>query len=263
MSQLSDWSIKHQGLEDELARWSNAGRKIRLFLRDDDAVSDTPPLRQLIALCQRYSVPLLLAAVPKFADETLAHLVNPVPLVTGAVHGYAHQSHSPVGHKPCELDGFRPLEKVVAEMRAGRARLLALFDGRVSGLLVPPWNRIHDEVLAHVAEAGFEGVSAHGWPDASPTVKMVNVHVDIIFWSGGTVGRSPNWVDAQLAANLGEARMRGWQPIGILTHHLVHDAQAWTVLEQIFMMFSQPNAEWVTADSIIPGHLSARLPDQA
>lgn len=263
MNELNDTKGTRQELEDEVVRWSDAGRKITLFLRDDDAISDTPALRQLLALCQGFSVPLLLASVPKFADKTLARLVNPLPLVTGAVHGYAHQNHSPVGQKPCELDRFRPLEKVIAEMRDGRVRLLALFEGRVSGLLVPPWNRIHGEVLAHIAEAGFEGVSAHGWPEARPVVNMVNVHVDIIHWSGGGVGRTRNWIDQKLAANLAMARLRGWQPVGILTHHLVHDAQAWSALEHIFTMFSAVDAEWVAADSLIPGRRSADMQDQA
>ena len=50
-------------LEAELQHWQEAGQRPRLFLRDDDAISDTPALRRLIGLCEQHNVPLLLAAV--------------------------------------------------------------------------------------------------------------------------------------------------------------------------------------------------------
>ncbi|MGI9402468.1 MAG: polysaccharide deacetylase family protein, partial [Rhizobiaceae bacterium] len=186
MTQASD-RVPEQLLTEEFALWKAADRQVRLFLRDDDAISDTPALRKLSELCEQNSAPLLLAAIPKFADNSLAELVKRSPLLTPAVHGFAHVNHSPLGQKTCELDRFRPLEVVIREMKTARKKLHDLFDGNVSALLVPPWNRIHDEILPHVIPLGFGGISAHGWKKPQTLIPAVNVHLDIMHWSGGTV----------------------------------------------------------------------------
>lgn len=240
-----------QLLIEEFAMWIAENRQIRLFLRDDDAISDTPALRKLSDMCAHYSAPLLLAAIPKFADKSLAKLIGKVPLLTPAVHGYAHVSHSPMDHKPCEHDRFRPLETVVEEMVTARETLSALFDRNLSGLLVPPWNRIHDEVLPHITQSGFAGISAHGWMKDAMRAPMVNVHMDIMHWSGGVVGRDREWIYRELAENLATARKSDWQPVGILTHHLVHDDQAWDSLEAILEVAEIHRAKWIAADDLL------------
>lgn len=238
-------------LADEFALWAAEDRQVRLFLRDDDAVSDTAALRKLSTMCQNNSAPLLLAAIPKYSDKSLARLVKKTSLFTPAVHGYAHVSHSPTSEKPCELDHFRPLEIVLEEMSKAREILSVLFDRDISSLLVPPWNRIHDEVLPHIAGSGFSGISAHGWMNGPPLVPTVNVHIDIMHWSGGVVGRSREWIYRELCINLETARKSGWKPIGILTHHLVHDDQAWDSLDAIFEVTKTVDAKWIEADSLL------------
>jgi hypothetical protein len=240
-------------LRQEVELWRALGQQPRFFLRDDDAISDTPALRMLFGQCEQSDAPLLLAAIPEPADESLGRAVRAFGLATGAVHGFAHRNNAPKGEKTCELDRHRDIATVLGELQAGRARLLALFGGRLSGLLVPPWNRINDEVAARVHEAGFLGISAHGWLTAPPPHRLatVNAHVDIIHWSGGRVGRNPEWVANQLAVNLAEARLRGWRAIGILTHHLAHDDAAWAVLGDIFAFARSQEIGWVAADDLI------------
>ena len=240
-------------LEAELQHWQEAGHRPRLFLRDDDAISDTPALRRLIGLCEQHNVPLLLAAIPRDADASLGKLVRNAPLVTGAVHGYAHIDHTRPGQKVCELGTDRPLETVLAELVLGRDRLLELFGEPPSALLVPPWNRIHEPVLAAIGRAGFGGVSRHGWPGGPAPAGLVeiNTHVDIMHWSGGTIGRESDWVVGELAANLAIARKQDWQAVGVLTHHLDHDDQAWAVLEACFQFFDGDTADWIGADTLL------------
>jgi len=242
-------------VEREMERWQQAGQQPRLFLRDDDAVAATPALDRLTRVIRRHEVPLLLASIPAHAEESLGAAVRGEELITGAVHGWAHRDHSPIGEKPSELGPHRPPETVLGELRRGRERLGELFGGQLSELLVPPWNRIDETVLALAGEAGFGGVSAHGWLDATPPVAMVNVHIDIIHWSGGRVGRSAEWIAAELARNLAEARKRGYRAIGILTHHLDHDEAAWAGLEAILSRLGPQNAtwhaEWIGADDLI------------
>lgn len=238
------------GLDAELERWRAAGRRPRLFWRDDDAVRDTPALRRLLDLAQRRGAPVLVAAIPAGAEASLAAALADSPLATGAVHGWAHQSHSPPGEKPSELGTHRAIDIVLDELRAGRRRLLDLFEGRLSDLLVPPWNRIDAAVEVRVGEAGFSGVSAHGWRDGP--VASVNVHIDNIHWSNGRVGREAEWIRTELARNLGEARRRGWRAVGVLTHHLSHDEKAWAGIETILADLGPERADWVAADELLP-----------
>jgi hypothetical protein len=240
-------------LEHELAAWDAAGKGPRFFLRDDDAIEDTPALRRLFEASESAGAPLLLASIAAHARPSLGEAVRGFGLASGAVHGFAHANHAPVGQKPCELDHYRPLATVMGELGAARDNLLALFGGRLSGLLVPPWNRIHDAVAAHVHELGFTGISAHGWLTHPPVHRLasVNAHIDIVHWSGGAIGRDWPWMAGELATALCEARLRGFRAIGILTHHLVHDDAAWRVLAETIAFAAQNGIGWVAADTLI------------
>jgi hypothetical protein len=256
-----------KALESELGEWRSAGRAPRLFLRDDDAISDTPALRRLFQMCETFRSPLLLAAIPAPADESLGRAVRAFELATGAVHGFRHANHSPKGEKPCELDRNRGPDLVLGELREGRAKLAALFGGRLSQLLVPPWNRIHDEVATHVHEAGFAGISAHGWLTRAPTHRLatVNAHIDIVHWSGGRTGRDPEWVSGELAKALREARIRDFRAVGILSHHLAHDEAAWSVLGDVFDFANATGLSFIAADELIaePAEMPEPLHAQA
>jgi hypothetical protein len=233
----------------ELERWRASGMRPRLFLRDDDAVDDTPALRRLFAACERAGAPLLLAAIPALATPALGRVAMDHPLVMPAVHGYAHASHSPRGEKPCEIGRHRAPETVLSELAAGRNRLLDLCAGTISGLLVPPWNRIHDELVGRIGEAGFAGISAHGW-ERRAGARFVNAHIDIVHWSAGGAGRTGEWLLGELARNLGAARALGGRAVGILTHHRAHDETAWAGLDLIFSIFAG-EARWVAADDLL------------
>ena len=43
----------------------------------------------------------------------------------------------------------------------------------------------------------------------------------------------------------------GNETIGILTHHLVHDAAAWVFLEHLFEITSDYNAQWLSYDALM------------
>ncbi|MFZ1816013.1 MAG: polysaccharide deacetylase family protein [Rhizobiaceae bacterium] len=239
-------------IEKELDAWQQAGLTPRLFLRDDDAIEDTVALRRLCELTLRFRVPLLLAIIPDPARESLVPLLSSHPHVTPAVHGFRHQRHSPKGEKTSELGDHRPAATVLGELRQGREKLVRLFAGNVSGILVPPWNRISATIRDRVGEAGFEAISAHGWDTDGSAVAMVNAHVDIIHWSGGKVGREADWVFSQLATNLEMARQCGGAPVGVLLHHLDHDARAWSSLQELFIWSAaHEQIAWVAADSLI------------
>ena len=248
-------------LEAEMAQRARAGLEARIFLRDDDAVSDTAALQRLFALCGEYDAPLLLACIPEPADQGLGRAVRSMPLVTGAVHGFAHANHAPAGEKPCELGLHRGMDKVLEELSRGRTKLEDLFEGELSDILVPPWNRIHDEVASRAGEAGYGGISAHGWqerPAAAPAI-FVNVHVDVVHWSADRVGREADWAFGEMANALAFSRGKGNAAVGILAHHLAHDEKAWATLETLLKRLAGLGCRFVSAD----GELERRLPSQA
>lgn len=208
-----------------------AGETVEVWLRDDDAVSHTAALDRLTALCERHAIPLLLAVIPEPAGEDLARFVGSHPILLPTQHGYRHANHAAPGERARELGGQRSHDIVFAELARGRAKLETLFGARNAGILVPPWNRIESRLLPGLPALGFTGLSTFGPErDAVPGLKVLNCDLDIIDWRNGRIGR-PHDKLAEKLASLIRDRQGEPRPIGLLTHHLVHDASAWAFLE--------------------------------
>ena len=216
-------------LLDEIARRADSGKPLRLWLRDDDAVEPTDVLDRLLALTERHGVPLLLAVIPAFTGEVLAGRLESEPHVSVAVHGWAHRNHALAGHKNQELGDHRPAGTVLGELGEGFERVSALHGSRFVPMLVPPWNRIAASVAAGLPDLGFEALSVFG-PEKPAPLKMLNTHVDIIDWRGTRGGRPAEAVIADLVS----VSKSHAGPIGLLTHHLVHDEAAWELMALIF-----------------------------
>lgn len=238
--------------DDELRRWERAGLVPRFWLRDDDATAPSQALDRLITIIRRHDVPLLLAVIPVGATKALADRLENEPLVTPCTHGYAHKRHTPETERAVELGGTREPDAVLAELGAGRQRLIELFGARLSAILVPPWNRIAPEIARRVHECGFGGLSTWSWQEAETRLPQLNTHLDIIDWHAGRKGRPLDWAAAELARRLREARERGGRPVGLLSHHLVHDAQAWATLEALIAFLARDRAlRFHRADDLI------------
>ncbi len=220
-------------VDDELALWKAAGLTPRFWLRDDDAVEPTPPLERLIEFARRHDLPVLLAVVPAGATRALAERLVGEPLVTPCQHGFAHRNNAAKGAPSLELGGERPTGDILADLAAGRARLLEIFGERLSGILVPPWNRMAPDVAARLHELGFTGLSTWSWQRKGTRLPEINAQVDVMDWAGGHRGRDLAWTVGELLRRLAQARERGGAPLGILAHHLVHDGRAWTTLDEL------------------------------
>ncbi|HWK63861.1 MAG TPA: polysaccharide deacetylase family protein [Rhizobiaceae bacterium] len=225
--------MKHFGaVGAELDIWRIEGLQPRFWLRDDDATEPSASLDRLIDLVRRFDVPLLLAVIPALATNALAARLTSEPLVTPCAHGYAHRNHMPAGEKAVELAG-RDVEAGLADLKAGRRRMLDLFPARLSDILVPPWNRIAPELAARVHECGFTALSTWSWQNSGTTLPELNAQVDVMNWAGGRTGHDLEAIAAELLRRLRQARERGGAPLGILSHHLVHDEAAWSTLEAL------------------------------
>jgi len=245
-------------LDEELARWADAGCVATLWWRDDDATAATPELAPLAALAREYDVPVALAAVPAALDDSLAATLAGLPQCTVVQHGYAHRNHAPAGAKARELGLDRPLASVAAELRLGRGLLDRMFGARFVPVLVPPWNRIDAEVSAALPAQGFVGLSTFGpraAREAAPGVVRCNTHADPIAWRRGRrfIG-AEGAVDA-VVAHLARRRERAVdadEPTGLLTHHQIFDAAAWRFVGELLARTrSHPAARWLAvADAL-------------
>ena len=221
-------------LSEELDRWADNGVTATLWWRDDDAARPHAALDRLLGLA---AAPLALAVIPARIEGEAAEAILAHEQVTVIQHGYAHRNHAAEGEPKCEFGDGRDADTALDELTRGRQRLASLFGGRFTAILAPPWNRMGASLAARLAGAGLSGLSAYG-PRAGARVArhlvQVNSHIDIIDWRGsrGFVGE-----DAALGLAVDHLRARrtgtvdAFEPTGLLSHHLDHDAPAWRFIE--------------------------------
>lgn len=210
----------------------------------------TPALDRLLILARRHGLPLALAVVPKGATEGLAQRLASEPNVGVLQHGWRHRNHAPAGERKMELGDHRPLGEVVEELRAGFGRLTSLFREKFHPVLVPPWNRISAAVADASIDLGLAGLSTFG-PAPAEDRHQVNTHLDIFEWRPER--RPLSRVEAYAVLSLEiERRLTGEdEPIGILTHHLVHEEESWDFLDELLGSITKhPAVRWPTVGAL-------------
>ncbi len=221
-----------KSLSAMLDRMTDARRTVRFWLRDDDAIEPTPALGRLLDITRQASVPLSLAVIPAFTGPPLAERLQGEDHVAVTVHGWSHENHAIRGKK-CELGSDRAGAVVLGELGDGLAKLRMLHADRLDPVLVPPWNRIDRALLPALAPLGFQAASVYGKADTESPIRLINTHVDIMDWASGHCRPHADLVGL-LVTEL-ERRIGGSdEPIGILTHHLVHDEACWDFLAKLF-----------------------------
>jgi hypothetical protein len=242
-------------LVDELDRWERAGRVAILWWRDDDAMTATPQLGDLLGLAE--GVPVALAVIPALARPELAAALHGTPQVTVLQHGWQHVNRAQHGKKSEYPEGRSTLA-VAAEIGAGRARLKALFGARALAALVPPWNRFASEFLPLLCGNGIAGISTMASPKGAalpPGLVAIDVHVDLVGWHGdrGFIGAGAALgalVNHLRASRLGAVDSAG--PIGILTHHLIMDGPTAAFLDRLITLTrAHAAARWATAAELL------------
>lgn len=226
-------------LQRELDRWGEAGRQATWWWRDDDAAQPSPELDRLLQLSD---VPLALAVVPAATDEKLAARLAPVGNVRVLQHGYAHQNYAGTQEKKIELGPQRPGQIVIGELATGKLRLESLFGERALPVLVPPWNRIAPALVPVLPELGYRGLSQFGPRQRRAAVRgMVqsNCHLDLVDWQkrcfvGAATAISILTRHLQLrhAGPISQPDIAS-EPSGVMSHHAVHDKEAWAFLERL------------------------------
>jgi hypothetical protein len=229
---------------DRLDRAAAGARPIEFWWRDDDAETTTSALERLLEAARAHALPLALAVVPKGATAGLGEQLAREPRLAVLQHGWAHLNHAAAGEKKIELGGGRPLPDMLGELSRGSERLRTLFGEKFLPVLVPPWNRIAASVRDRRRDVGLVGLSTFG-PAPAADRHQVNTHLDILAWKPArrpltraeAYGRLSDEVERRIAGST--------EPIGILTHHLVHEDASWDFLDALLRLLARhPAARW-------------------
>lgn len=241
-------------LMDELDYWRDQGDIAAFWWRDDDAVTATPEIEELISLRDELDVPVAIAVIPAHADGSLADTVTGAAGICVLQHGYAHRNHAGENELKIELGGRRAWQDIAAEILQGHERLAGLFGGAALPVMVPPWNRIHPDIVPRLPELGYAGLSSFAprrRSAAASGLVTVNTHIDIIDWQGTRAFCGENTALDAAIGHLAAKRAGAAddeEPTGLLTHHLVHDPGCWAFIRRFVNEIStHPAACWISA----------------
>ena len=218
-------------LRDALRRCRSAGLPVPLWWRDDDAIEPTRPLDQLLGLADKTGCPVHLAVVPKHAKPSLTGALLGRPVIP-VIHGWAHENHSPPEAKKSEFGHQRDGASV--ELEKAMSRMQTFFGNALFPMFVPPWNRIAPDICAQLPQFGYACVSTYGAREPQAAFPQINTHVDPIFWKQTRDLVPPDQLIALTVGTLDDrlaGRADGTEPLGLLTHHLVHTKSVWAFTE--------------------------------
>ncbi len=242
---MTDW----QDLQTELDAWNASGLQATFWWRDDDAVQPTPQLEQLLALANKYQIPLLLAVIPSKTGEELAKRLRAEHWVSVAQHGYAHINHEKDRGRASEFGPSRSQEAVCAELQRGWQHLSALFGDQLLPWLVPPWNRIEEMFMSLLPDLGYQVLSGFDTDPTQKTLEQRDVHCDVVKWRPVPHFRGEARCLHEILQHL-QVRRQGNRdrelPTGLLTHHLDHDAECFDFVQRFFATTkTHPAVRWL------------------
>jgi predicted glycosyltransferase len=249
-----DWAP----LAAALRRARESGFEPQFWWRDDDAVEETPALRRLLGLAERYRSPVALAVIPRLAKASLAAMTGRSPWACALVHGLSHENHARADEKKAEFGPRRPLPVLAREAETALLMARHTFGTDLLPVMVPPWNRIAPALVPLLADLGYCGLSTFRDRDRSGSDGLIriNAHLDPIDWRGTRSRRSPEALIAEAAAAVDRRRVGSAdrdEPIGLLTHHLVHDEPIWAFCEALLERVALHGVNFTGAQRLFSG----------
>ena len=243
----------------ELDLWAKAEITATFWWRDDDAIEATDALDRLIKETTKTQAPLLLASIPLHVKASLFKAISENEQIIIAQHGYAHINHAPHGQGlgAWELGLHRGEQAALTDLKQGCKILSEMFADKFIPVVVPPWNRIDNQLFSAMSEIGYKGVSAFG---ASNSINLengliqVNCHCDPIKWKGGARFTGVEKSLAMVCEHLTQRRnniVTVDEPTGLLTHHLDMDEQAWQFVAKLGEVINAHQAaQWCHPNTI-------------
>ena len=231
----------HQQLEEAVAQGCchhTIATPIQLFFRADDIGVVSQGFARLIALFQRYDLPLCLAVVPRWLT---ASRYRQLRAITGTddrlwcwhQHGRLHHNFEPTGKKQ-EFGPARDKKTVKEEITKGRDRLRHIMGPSLSPFFTPPWNRLSLASAEALKELGFEAVSRFqgAKPDISGIIPDIPVNVDLHTRKEASAKESFAALLIQLEAGLASGRC------GIMLHHQRMNERAFLLLDALLRIIN-------------------------
>jgi len=250
-----DWAP----LYAELRIWRDEARVLPIWWRDDDAIAQTDALYQLADLAAQTGVPIHVAVIPDRVAPSLPTALAEHPLLIPVVHGWRHISHAPEGHKNAEFG--HPRVGGTEQLRSALTNMRNLFGADLIDLFVPPWNRIAPNFTNDLAALGYSGLSTYGARKqriVAPNLTQINTHIDPIFWRGDRGLVDPTTLIDGIVATLKDRReghADAAEPLGLLTHHLVHTPDVWAFSADVIRVLLDGGA--------VPADIRGALADTA
>lgn len=227
---------------EELERWQNENRALNMWWRDDDATHPNRELRRAVDVAVSLSIPLALAVIPASVDSSLPKYLETSPQVRVLQHGYSHTNFEEQNHPKSEFGANRKLEDALSDIVRGYQILLDSFGKTFVPVFVPPWNRINEVFVPHLSQLGIRQLSSFGAGaiDYNAAIMKFNVHCDLIDWSTRESLHSDQIVklitDELKARRVGQ--IDGAEPIGLLTHHTLHNQEFWSEFSSLIELIS-------------------------
>ncbi len=246
---MSSWQL----LSAEILQWQ---QPVQFWWRDDDAIANTPALQQMLKLAQEYSIAVHLAVIPAALETSLNTLksVANKPYSYVLQHGFEHKSYALPKQRKIELGGTQNSQLLLQKLQRGNHLLAAVFDRQYLNILVPPWNRIADDLALLLPDNGYRKLSILGTAKQRDQDFQLNVHIDIINWKQRAFAGETVVLD-KIIAHLRDKRLNpnigSTKPCGLMTHHLDHDPQCWHFLQKFFTFCQQyPQIEWLSGQEL-------------
>jgi hypothetical protein len=175
------------------------------------------------------------------------------------VHGYAHRNHAGAGEKKAEFGPQRPLAVLAQEAQAALLAAQDTLGPKLLPVFVPPWNRMAPMFARELPSLGFAGLSSFRDRDPTRAVDGLtegNTHLDPIDWRGSRSALPPEVLIAAVADAV-LRRLDGGadrdEPIGLLTHHLVHDEAVWRFCEALLDELARNGLALAGAELVFSG----------
>ena len=224
-------------IKDLIAKSKQKGCPVEIWWRDDDAISMTASLEQLLGLSEKWSAPLSLAVIPEPCNGYFP-LPDKVSIIQ---HGIAHINHAKEGKKKSEFPEDCEFYPRNEDILFHKKKLKKTFGNCFVPIFVPPWNRIAPNYIESISDCGFSALSRFGKAKQNIICEL-NTHIDIV----NNKTRPKTLINEnailEVLANEIEERIHNTShkmPIGLLTHHLVHDSLCWRFLDNLLAFLNE------------------------
>ena len=231
---MSSW----QALDEEAARWREAGRTAELWWRDDDAADAGPALDRLLDAPSRTTRCRCRLRSCRRTPHRRWPIVSPPSRASTCCSTATPISTMPrrVKRRPSSARTGRPWSCWASWAPAGWRWNGCSAAGRSASWCRPgtasrpAWCRPCRRSASRPVDLRRRARRVH----PVRGLLQVNTHADLIDWKGGRGFAGEAAVLGALVAALAHARTVSDEPVGLLSHHLAMDGGAWDFLRSMW-----------------------------